>query len=57
MRRSAPNRGNPMPAGLREAGRPHFAMAHAQLRVEVISIVLVAYNARAHLVSTLEHYK
>ena len=45
------------PAGLGEAGRPHSAAARAQLRVEVTLIVLVAYNTRAHLVPTLEHYK
>ena len=40
-----------------EASRPHLAAARAQLRVEVTSTVLVAYNTRAHLVPTLEHYK
>ena len=40
-----------------QAGRPHFIAARVQLRVEVTSTFLVAYNTRAHLVLTLEHYK
>jgi len=40
-----------------QAGRPHFAVSRVQLRVEVTSTVLVAYNTRTHLVPTLEHYK
>ena len=40
-----------------QASRPHLAAARAQLCVEVTSTVLVAYNTRAHLVLTLEHYK
>ena len=37
-----------------EAGRPNFTAPRAQLRVEVTSTALVAYNTRAHLVLTLE---
>ena len=52
-----PDGGIPRPASLGEVGRPHLAVARAQLRVEVTSTFLVAYNTRAHLVLTLEHYK
>ena len=40
-----------------QAGRTHLAAARAHLHVEVTSTILVAYNTRALLVPTLEHYK